>query len=139
MQTDLFGNPVPEKSFEDEYREYLSSSRWRRKRDAALKLAGHQCQRCGLSRWAVRLEVHHKTYDNFKHESFADLEVLCADCHKQADLERRSRVHQEQTNALDNARFRGWARKVFGEHWRELYDVHAVRDEFNDWLERNDG
>lgn len=88
MQPDLFGTPLTEPTFADEYAEYIRSPQWRRKAAAALARADYRCERCGLSRYSRRLEVHHITYERFKQERPEDLEVLCPQCHEQADAER---------------------------------------------------
>ena len=136
MQTDLFGNPVPEKSFEDEYIEYISSPKWKLKREQALLHSGYRCERCKNSVYSCKLEVHHKTYNNFKHEKSEDLEVVCSDCHKKADKERIDRVRIErlvrQSEALYSARLEGWGKKVYGEDW---YLNDGIKEEFDQWLE----
>lgn len=98
MPEDLFGNVIPEPTFEEEYAEYIRSPQWRRKAEAALARAGYCCQRCGLSQYSRRLEVHHLTYERFRAERPADLVVLCHECHEQADEERVEQVAQVAYN-----------------------------------------
>lgn len=62
-----------------DYKKYLKSYEWQIKRERALKYAGYRCQICNSE---VRLEVHHRTYDNLGDEQPSDLTVLCHDCHK---------------------------------------------------------
>ncbi len=61
------------------YSEYLKTTGWQTRREAALKRAGHRCQVC---KSADRLEVHHNTYERLGHERAADLVVLCRSCHQ---------------------------------------------------------
>lgn len=61
------------------YRAYLLSDRWRKKRQRRLKLDKHRCVRCGSK---TQLEIHHKTYARRGHESMRDLQTLCAKCHR---------------------------------------------------------
>jgi phosphoserine aminotransferase len=61
------------------YSEYIQSSAWKRKADAAKKRAGYRCQVCNGKK---RLEAHHRTYDNLGHEKPEDITVLCHDCHE---------------------------------------------------------
>jgi 5-methylcytosine-specific restriction endonuclease McrA len=61
-----------------DYREYIESDAWRRKRAKALRHHGERCRTCGA---VDRLSVHHKTYARLGHERMDDLEVLCVDCH----------------------------------------------------------
>lgn len=63
----------------DAYEKYLSTPAWRSRRNARLKLAGYQCERCGAKR---HVEVHHRTYDRLGAEWNEDLEVLCRNCHE---------------------------------------------------------
>jgi 5-methylcytosine-specific restriction endonuclease McrA len=86
----------------------------------------HQCQRCRRS--GLTLQVHHKTYERLGHESPADLEVLCTDCHRTADQERREQAQRLRAFA--------WAARVHGQYWRDTLDEDDVVDEFEDWLER---
>ena len=61
------------------YADYLRSSHWKRKRAKAIRKAGGRCQFCGAQEL---LQVHHLTYARKGCEQLADLQVLCADCHK---------------------------------------------------------
>ena len=61
------------------YGDYLRKKHWRRKRRQALSHHGAKCSVCG----AVKcLEVHHRTYVRLWKEKMSDLQVLCADCHR---------------------------------------------------------
>jgi len=60
------------------YRAYLSTPWWRQRRNAALRIAGYACQRCGVKR---ELEVHHTSYQRLGEEIDTDLEVVCRGCH----------------------------------------------------------
>ncbi len=70
------------------YEAYMASNAWRWRRREALWRARHRCERCGA--WRARLEVHHRTYRRLGAERNEDLEVLCPDCHRLADAERRN-------------------------------------------------
>lgn len=120
---DLFGNIEEDEPLtkEQDYKSYISSKEWRLKRAQALARSKYLCERCGLSKWSSKLEVHHKSYENFKHEPLDDLEVLCSACHEKADDERREEVADHIADvqyrnacALEDARFEGWCRKVYG-------------------------
>ena len=95
---DIFGEYHPVviiKTPEEEYLEYINSAAWRHKRKAKLESIGWHCERCLLSRYSVKLDVHHKTYEHFKNEPLEDLEVVCKDCHQKADLERLEKTIAE--------------------------------------------
>lgn len=90
---DLFGNHVVQpkpKTTKDEYKEYIASAKWKRIRDAKIESVGGVCERCGISRFSVILEVHHLHYRTLKKERLEDLQVLCHDCHKYAGAERQT-------------------------------------------------
>lgn len=60
------------------YDAYLRTDAWQRRRQAALRRAGHKCQVCGRT---TGLQVHHNTYERLGCEANTDLVVLCAGCH----------------------------------------------------------
>lgn len=138
---DLFGNDIPEPTQEERYNRYLSSARWRKKRDQALYRAGNKCERCGAPQWMCKeLHVHHKTYERFMHEQLEDLVVLCPTCHSRADDMRRQAVERENWERYWWKRIDGWASKVYDWDWW-LYPVLAERAEreFFEWLESKRG
>lgn len=138
---DLFGNrhePKPEKSFEERYAEHLASAKWMAVREGALKRAGYKCQKCGVSKWSAKLEVHHLHYETFGKERPQDLLVVCLKCHAAEDEKREQRTERRQAQKLHDARLEGWASKVFGEEWRETEDEEYVEERFNDWLDRQE-
>lgn len=66
-----------------EYRVYLRSPAWKRRREKALLRAHHQCQICKRRFRFGRggeLEVH-LTYERVGREIDSDLTVLCRECH----------------------------------------------------------
>lgn len=72
-----------------EYIEYLRSPLWRLKRQEAIEWAQNKCTVCGSQR---RLQVHHLTYERLGKEHLFDLQVVCKECHKEADKARPSLV-----------------------------------------------
>ena len=61
------------------YREYIESDIWEKKRQERLDLAGERCELCNRS---SNLDVHHRTYERFGgDEKMSDLIVLCRTCH----------------------------------------------------------
>lgn len=65
------------------YHRYISSAAWQKSpaRLAELKASGHRCRICNASYKEARLEVHHRTYRNFRCELPEDLTTLCHPCH----------------------------------------------------------
>lgn len=104
------------------YSEYLQSSLWRKKRNEALRRAGHKCEQCGATR---SLEVHHLNYDRLGRERPSDLKVLCVKCHPGADAERETAQGTET-----------FAQKKYGDDWHDRVSEEAVADEFDAWRER---
>lgn len=64
------------------YYEYIRSEEWKQIADAAKRRAGYRCQVCNRSSREVRLNAHHRTYERLGHERPEDITVLCEDCHK---------------------------------------------------------
>ena len=62
-----------------EYRQYIRSDEWEKKREERLKKDGYKCQECGT---AKNLEVHHITYERLGNEDINDLITLCKECHE---------------------------------------------------------
>jgi hypothetical protein len=63
------------------YNEYIKSSGWIAKAQAAKQRAGQKCQLCGAKRKDVQLDTHHNTYQRLGREKNTDLLVLCHPCH----------------------------------------------------------
>lgn len=63
------------------YREYLQSDHWKRKRDTRL-IIDKKCQICGRP---FDLQVHHMTYENLPYERNTDLITLCDYCHRSVE------------------------------------------------------
>jgi hypothetical protein len=59
-------------------RDYYLSNAWQILKRCALEQARHKCQVCCAT---DRLQVHHNSYENWGHETLADLVVLCRRCH----------------------------------------------------------
>lgn len=69
-----------------DYKKYLQSSTWKKRRHAKLEVACYRCEECGER---DRLSVHHKTYIRLGNERTDDLIVLCTACHWIADCYRK--------------------------------------------------
>jgi 5-methylcytosine-specific restriction endonuclease McrA len=67
-----------------QYRTYLASGAWKRRRLEELRKADHTCWACRATKDARYLHVHHKTYAFLGCERQGDLVVLCEDCHNLA-------------------------------------------------------
>lgn len=119
----------------DEYKQYIASAAWRKRRTLLLKERGNRCERCGIFRFGRgELQIHHLTYERLGAERKDDLQVVCCFCHDAADRERAEKTATRNAESLWNARVDGWARAKYGDDWGNWYqgDVDA---EFEEWLE----
>lgn len=75
----ILGLIKPRSSTSSDYKAYLQTPYWKRRREDKLRAVGHRCQLC--NRGSVTLDVHHRTYERLGNELDEDLTVLCRDCH----------------------------------------------------------
>jgi hypothetical protein len=75
----MLGLIKPGNSASSDYKEYLQTPYWKRRREDKLRAVGRRCQLC--NRGSVTLDVHHRTYERLGNELDEDLTVLCRDCH----------------------------------------------------------
>jgi len=153
IQLDLFGDenngPEPAKharelSWREKYNLVISSPRWKKLRVKLIEKAGGKCPRCGWKKekWdkSRTLELHHKTYERLGNERNEDLEIVCSHCHTKADIERtirnREQGQRKSRKALEDARFDGWASKVYGDDYDD--SDGDKYDRYLDWAERRD-
>ena len=61
------------------YKDYLESPQWQRKRSERLAIDRKQCVLCGELN---NLHVHHVTYERLFHEKMSDLMTVCKSCHE---------------------------------------------------------
>ena len=89
-----------------DYRLYLTTETWQKKRDERLKIDNHVCQAC-LS--AKASEVHHMNYFNIGSENvLTDLVSVCHPCHR--------KIHNLMTRATaknpDGSYRYGWRSSI---------------------------
>ena len=114
--------------------DYIASPQWKRIREAKIKQAGGKCERCGRSKFSGPLEAHHKDYRHFKHERLEDLELLCARCHGEADIEREVNKDESRDNSPLAVGFENWMDhndRMKG--WR-YYDSYKLESHWNDFI-----
>lgn len=63
---------------QEEYKDYLQSEGWKRRRSWALEFWGNRCAICNSNK---NIEVHHRCYDRIGYEQLNDLIALCNHCH----------------------------------------------------------
>lgn len=61
-----------------DYKEYLKSRAWQKKRLKVLTRAKFICERCHRRQ---ATQIHHLTYDRIFHERLKDLQAICGPCH----------------------------------------------------------
>jgi hypothetical protein len=128
---DLFGNKIPEPTWEERYEAYLQTPAWKSRREEKLYKAGYKCEKCGRQGKYARLEVHHLHYKTLGHESLYDLQVLCKSCHKRAD---ELREYEIESNFLvqrahcqsEWGPFNRWATARWGRNWHFDYDIYGI-------------
>jgi hypothetical protein len=89
-----------ETSWFKEHNEYLNSTVWKEKRKLVLKRAAGTCEGCGVS---PPVEVHHRTYENWKSEFLFELVAVCNECHKRLHLPMTSSVKAFDDGPEDDA------------------------------------
>jgi hypothetical protein len=126
MDTDLFGNELPstEKTFKQEYDEYINSAAWDRKRKEKMRQVGDCCEICGVSKYTKKLQVHHLTYKHFKNERMDELQVLCPECHEPADIKRKETVIDRRFDGPVYKGFEHWMDRGNDERWRRKKDSY---------------
>ena len=93
------------------YREYVFSKEFARRKRERIKAADSCCERCGNVQSAQYLTLHHLTYERLGNERDEDLQLLCRDCHREADRER------QRAHPLFEKRLAAWALKRWGPGW----------------------
>lgn len=136
------------KDMREKYAAYIASPKWKRIREKAILSTyrdipvhdpewGHfHCEYCQWNYKKDELEVHHLTYDSLGNEKRSHLAVVCSKCHRILDELRARKGEQKSSEAFEEARFNGWAEKVYGEDWYNIYDPSYLYDEFIEWIER---
>jgi len=78
-----------------DYKSYLQSPEWERRRQAAFDYADHRCQVCYSN---IKIQAHHRTYERLGAERPSDLTVLCDDCHAKyhGKMSRRLRLQRQR-------------------------------------------
>lgn len=71
-----------------EYVKYLRSDKWKKKRYALGFSRNFTCERCGVY-CKDAFEVHHKTYIHVYKEPLCDLMLLCPNCHRMLEAQKR--------------------------------------------------
>lgn len=134
----------------ERYERCIASNKWKAIRERALEKSynadapaseiygNYRCQKCQWYFKKDQLEVHHRHYQTLGNEQLDDLMVLCTRCHKHQDEVRAAEGRRRGEDALEEARFAGWATKVYGEDWMLKYDPSDLADEFYDWVERKE-
>ena len=89
----------------DQYKQYLKSEAWAKKRHERLQIDGYRCAGCGTKLTEQTAHVHHLNYFYIGEEDpWTDLESLCAECHKMVH-----RILNRPTGILPDGTIRyGW-------------------------------
>lgn len=97
------------KKHSEEYKGYMRSRDWERKRQQRLEIDGHACVMCGRPEDRCRngLQVHHITYARLGNEDVGkDLVSLCPGCHKKIHrYYGRNRLANPESRTLTNKNY----------------------------------
>lgn len=99
--------------FGDRYQDRIASADWKTLKHKLVSQRGNRCERCACE--STTLALHHKHYKSLGQELPDDLELLCADCHKEAD---EKRDHNYRPKYREPSR--GWIVGPNGDEWSEL-------------------
>jgi hypothetical protein len=133
----IYGTP----EFWQAYRDYIQSPQWKKLCGEVRERAKDHCEQCPpyVPR-PKRLEVHHLTYDRFRHERLSDLVLLCVVHHKTADRKREEAQQQAFESAGEDARqaagMNTYFRKKYGDDWYDQVDQEQAYEEWGDWKQR---
>ena len=70
-----------------DYYAYMKSKRWRDFKDKVFKAKGRVCSVCGTTDGIIN--VHHLHYRTLGRERLQDVRVLCHNCHKNIDFQKK--------------------------------------------------
>ncbi len=129
------------------YERYIGTLDWWLVSRSALERAGFQCEhtvavydresgqyrpeRCPA---VSELQVHHRTYARLGHEGPGDLIVLCRRHHTLHDERRRSDIERQRYDR----RLDAWARRRYGDDWRECFEIDDLVEEFEAFVSRQE-
>jgi len=77
------------KPWKQRYMEHLRSDRWAELKQKVINRRGRKCERCNAGE--KPLDLHHKHYKTFGNERQKDVVLLCRECHRAEDVERKRR------------------------------------------------
>lgn len=86
-----------------DYKEYICSKEWKRKRRELIAQSNGICEHTKSP--AKRFQVHHKSYENLGHESEAELSVVSEKSHKQ--------IHRRNKNAFTKTKERRKTDRIY--------------------------
>ena len=126
--TNKYCSPKEMASHSQQYREVLKSKRWKEFSRYAVHQAQNECQRCGMPK--KPLHTHHLHYETLGNEKLTDVEVVCRDCHPEADEERAKASAIRADDRQFHNGYETYMRKKYGEGFEDDY---ASRQEFYEW------
>ncbi len=134
-----FSDATGEK-WQEVHKRYLASELWKRIKAPILVRANGRCEDCGNH---SKLDVHHKNYARIGgDEKQEDLIALCHECHKKADRKRERetsiRIEEEIEENIYDAGLNTFGKKKYGEDWETIPSYNVVKEEFDEWCEKNE-
>lgn len=81
------------KVFSEEYKKYIISPKWQKKRVHIAILRKFTCERC-KKQVKYGYHIHHKTYKHLGNEKDHELMFLCEECHKIIHIKKNKRKNK---------------------------------------------
>jgi hypothetical protein len=75
--------------FPDRYQQRISSAQWKTLKSKVIEQRGSRCERC--EQVSASLHLHHVHYRSLGSEQPEDVELLCPECHTEADEARAAK------------------------------------------------
>lgn len=99
----------------EDYKKYIESDEWERRRNLHVKQADYRCQLCNAEK---DLHVHHRTYERLGCERYTDLIALCKACHGIFHGKLKAPIGKAQTVVV---------KEYISDPAKPLIDEHGIR------------
>lgn len=102
--------------WKERYAAHLRSPYWATLKQKVIARRGRKCEKCGCEDKPI--EMHHKHYQTFGRERQKDVLLVCRDCHRTEDVERKKQGDARRLMARVNR----------GEYGATEFDTHQISD-----------
>ncbi len=101
------------------YQDYLSSSKWQKKRKDFLESRAEP-NKCLMCKCYGPVDIHHNTYKNVGDENRGDLSQLCRECHEL--LHSHCQINNKEKNRIPKKLGKKWTDKCNRDKLWDLRD-----------------